>query len=111
MDISLKPVFLYKIPNNCHEILISSNILYSIQYVEKDSKVGTVVPLGSNKVLSDDGIVTESETTTTTEDQITDDDKEKDIKSSAGELVNAVGVISSAMASVQQVQNGDRDVS
>lgn len=39
IDIHLKPLFLYKIPPDCVDILISSNILYSIQYVDyyKDS--------------------------------------------------------------------------
>ncbi|XP_013097207.2 uncharacterized protein LOC106080378 [Stomoxys calcitrans] len=34
IDIHLKPLFLYKIPRECVDILISSNILYSIQYVD-----------------------------------------------------------------------------
>ncbi|XP_036324147.1 uncharacterized protein LOC118737630 isoform X2 [Rhagoletis pomonella] len=34
IDISLKPLFLYKIPKNCFDILISSNLLYTIQYVD-----------------------------------------------------------------------------
>ena len=34
IDIHLKPLFLYKIPPDCVDILISSNILYSIQYVD-----------------------------------------------------------------------------
>ncbi|XP_037821556.1 uncharacterized protein LOC119610431 isoform X1 [Lucilia sericata] len=47
IDIHLKPLFLYKIPPDCVDILISSNILYSIQYVDyyNDS------PAGSSNVL------------------------------------------------------------
>lgn len=33
IDINLKPLFFYKIPKQCYDILISSNLLYSIQYV------------------------------------------------------------------------------
>ncbi|XP_065372533.1 uncharacterized protein ca isoform X2 [Calliphora vicina] len=43
IDIHLKPLFLYKIPPDCVDILISSNILYSIQYVDyyNDSAAGS----------------------------------------------------------------------
>ncbi|XP_055923460.1 uncharacterized protein LOC129953936 isoform X2 [Eupeodes corollae] len=96
MDISLKPVFLYKIPTNCHEILISSNILYSIQYVEKESSVADDSP---SKDLSFEEIAE-------TKDNKDEQSNEDVGKSSSNDMVNAVGVISSAMASVP---NGDRD--
>lgn len=51
IDIHLKPLFLYKIPPDCVDILISSNILYSIQYVDcyNDSPVAS-----SDKVAKDE---------------------------------------------------------
>lgn len=50
IDIHLKPLFLYKIPRDCVDILISSNILYSIQYVDYYSDVGSpaIPSKGSN---------------------------------------------------------------
>ncbi|XP_055848616.1 uncharacterized protein LOC129913788 isoform X2 [Episyrphus balteatus] len=103
MDISLKPVFLYKIPTNCHEILISSNILYSIQYVEKE---GGNVPVSLNKTPSIEETGTTITMETNEEQKNNMDGGDDDNKSSNSDMVNAVGVISSAMASVQ---NGDRD--
>lgn len=33
MDISLMPLYIYKIPKNCSDILVSPNLMYSIQTV------------------------------------------------------------------------------
>ncbi|XP_073817461.1 RCC1 and BTB domain containing protein claret [Musca autumnalis] len=51
IDIHLKPLFLYKIPRDCVDILISSNILYTIQYVDfYGDASGTPVIGGGGKI-------------------------------------------------------------
>lgn len=36
MDISLIPLNIYKIPKDCVEVLVSSNLMYTIQLFPKD---------------------------------------------------------------------------
>ncbi|XP_050340209.1 uncharacterized protein LOC126766471 isoform X2 [Bactrocera neohumeralis] len=130
IDINLKPLFLYKIPKNCYDILISSNLLYTIQYVD--------INAGDNAKECAD--LTNAERNTEKENRDTDTEKEEVIDlcegndtlladiNSAGSFsadtsattsgpstsdslshcnaINAVGVISSAMATLRA---GDDD--
>ncbi|KAH8326627.1 hypothetical protein KR067_011033, partial [Drosophila pandora] len=116
IDISLKPLFVYKIPKHTQEILISSNILYGIHYVDlhcrSDSAISTAAssledPLVVNTDKENRDTDTEkieqpevsgqksdttSATTTTTSSL-----EQSEMPSNA---INAVSVISSAMASL-----------
>lgn len=38
MDISLIPLYIYKIPKNCSDILVTPNLMYSIQAVEESDE-------------------------------------------------------------------------
>lgn len=124
IDISLKPLFVYKIPKHTQEILISSNILYGIHYVDlhcrSDSAISTAAssledPLVVNTDKENRDTDTEkieqaevsgqksdttSATTTTTSSL-----EQSEMPSNA---INAVSVISSAMASLH---TSDEDVS
>ncbi|XP_039493587.1 uncharacterized protein LOC120453115 [Drosophila santomea] len=116
IDISLKPLFVYKIPKHTQEILISSNILYGIHYVDlhcrSDSASYTVASLLDDPLVAntekenrdadieklDQGelsaLKSESTSATTTNTSSLD---QSDMPSNA---INAVSVISSAMASL-----------
>lgn len=39
MDISLMPLYIYKIPKNCSDILVTPNLMYSIQNVDESDKL------------------------------------------------------------------------
>ncbi|KAH8294088.1 hypothetical protein KR054_008343 [Drosophila jambulina] len=119
IDISLKPLFVYKIPKHTQEILISSNILYGIHYVDlhcrSDSAISTAAsslaePLVANTDKENRDADTEkldqadaaevsgqkSDTTSATTTATSSLDQ-SDMPSNA---INAVSVISSAMASL-----------
>lgn len=124
IDISLKPLFVYKIPKHTQEILISSNILYGIHYVDlhcrSDSDHFTAAsllddPLVANtekenrdadieKVDQSDVSAQKSDSTSATTTATSSLDQ-SDMPSTA---INAVSVISSAMASLH---TSDEDVS
>lgn len=93
MDISLMPLFLYKIPKNCQNMLITSNLLYSHQFVDKLSTPENNV---TEEIAQE---ISEKDT------QIMESENEKD---SEKKLTNAVGVLSSAMAAMK---NGEEIVS
>ncbi|XP_044251668.1 uncharacterized protein ca [Drosophila takahashii] len=117
IDISLKPLFVYKIPKHTQEILISSNILYGIHYVDlhcrSDSAISTAAssledPLVGNtekenrdadieKLEQADVSAQKSDTTSATTTTATSSLDQSDMPSNA---INAVSVISSAMASL-----------
>ncbi|XP_030371281.1 uncharacterized protein LOC115621712 [Scaptodrosophila lebanonensis] len=124
IDIHLKPLFLYKIPKHCLDILISSNILYAIQYVElnsSDSAISSLEePLVNTEKESRDAdtekleqletdappvSASKSDTTsaTTTTTTTTSSMDQSELPTNA---INAVSVISSAMASLH---TGDND--
>ncbi|KAH8312815.1 hypothetical protein KR044_013053 [Drosophila immigrans] len=111
IDINLKPLFLYKIPKHCVDILISSNILYGVQYVD----------LHSNNSNNSVNSLLEEPVVVTTEKESLDADTEKlnntqksdetsaatttsassiDQSEMPSNAINAVSVISSAMASL-----------
>ncbi|XP_054728127.1 uncharacterized protein LOC129237413 isoform X1 [Anastrepha obliqua] len=69
IDISLKPLFLYKIPKNCFDILISSNLLYTIQYVDINGD--------NSKTASTQNIEKNTEKNTEKENRDTDVEKEE----------------------------------
>ncbi|XP_016937407.4 uncharacterized protein ca [Drosophila suzukii] len=116
IDISLKPLFVYKIPKHTQEILISSNILYGIHYVDlhcrSDSAISTAAssledPLVANtekenrdadieKLEQADVSAQKSDTTSATTTATSSLDQ-SEMPSNA---INAVSVISSAMASL-----------
>ncbi|XP_037707315.1 uncharacterized protein LOC119545661 isoform X1 [Drosophila subpulchrella] len=115
IDISLKPLFVYKIPKHTQEILISSNILYGIHYVDlhcrSDSAISTAAssledPLVANtekenrdadiEKLEQDVSAQKSDTTSATTTATSSLDQ-SEMPSNA---INAVSVISSAMASL-----------
>ncbi|XP_034663639.1 uncharacterized protein LOC117898391 [Drosophila subobscura] len=117
IDISLKPLFVYKIPKHTQEILISSNILYGINYVDlhsrSDSAISTAAssleePLVANTDKENRDADTEkleeqretsahkSDTTSATTTATSSIDQ-SEMPSNA---INAVSVISSAMASM-----------
>ncbi|XP_034127755.1 uncharacterized protein LOC117583519 isoform X2 [Drosophila guanche] len=117
IDISLKPLFVYKIPKHTQEILISSNILYGINYVDlhsrSDSAISTAAssleePLVANTDKENRDADTEkleeqretnahkSDTTSATTTATSSMDQ-SEMPSNA---INAVSVISSAMASM-----------
>ncbi|XP_026851118.1 uncharacterized protein LOC6588667 [Drosophila persimilis] len=119
IDISLKPLFVYKIPKHTQEILISSNILYGINYVNlhsrSDSAISTAAssleePLFANTDKENRDADTEkleqqgeretsahkSDTTSATTTATSSIDH-SEMPSNA---INAVSVISSAMASM-----------
>ncbi|XP_017020460.1 uncharacterized protein ca [Drosophila kikkawai] len=119
IDISLKPLFVYKIPKHTQEILISSNILYGIHYVDlhsrSDSAISTAAsslaePLVANTDKENRDADTEkldqaeapevsgqkSDTTSATTTATSSLDQ-SEMPSNA---INAVSVISSAMASL-----------
>lgn len=97
IDISLKPLFLNKIPKKCHEILISSNILYSIQYVEiNESSSLTKSEEETTSAVIEANSVSSSETTF---NELLPSNSIDTTPSNSSHLINAVGVISSAMAS------------
>lgn len=92
MDVSLIPVFLYKIPSHCQDILICSNVLYSTQMVDvNNEQTGEVSEVADKPPPVDckeaDGKCTDN----TNQEEVQDTSKR----------VNAVGVISSAMASIR----------
>ncbi|XP_062123118.1 uncharacterized protein LOC133836564 isoform X1 [Drosophila sulfurigaster albostrigata] len=118
IDINLKPLFLYKIPKHCVDILISSNILYGVQYVDlhnnNDSASSTAAcsleePVVANTEKEsldadtekleqiDQGTSTNKsdETSATTTSASSIDQSEMPTNA-----INAVSVISSAMASL-----------
>ncbi|KAH8388594.1 hypothetical protein KR093_010891 [Drosophila rubida] len=120
IDINLKPLFLYKIPKHCVDILISSNILYGVQYVDlqsnnNDSVSSTAVysleePVVANTEKESLDADTEKleqieqgnnntqksdETSATTTSASSIDQSEMPTNA-----INAVSVISSAMASL-----------
>ncbi|XP_017041633.1 uncharacterized protein LOC108088394 isoform X2 [Drosophila ficusphila] len=116
IDISLKPLFVYKIPKHTQEILISSNILYGIHYVDlhcrSDSAISTAAssledPVVANtdkenrdadveKLEQADVSAQKSDTTSATTTATSSLDQ-SEMPSNA---INAVSVISSAMASL-----------
>ncbi|KAH8294765.1 hypothetical protein KR018_002629, partial [Drosophila ironensis] len=116
IDISLKPLFVYKIPRHTQEILISSNILYGIHYVDlhcrSDSAISTAAssledPLVGNTEKENRDTDTEkldqaeasgqkSDTTSAT----TTATSSLDHSEMPSNAINAVSVISSAMASL-----------
>ncbi|KAH8383189.1 hypothetical protein KR009_007193 [Drosophila setifemur] len=117
IDISLKPLFVYKIPKHTQEILISSNILYGIHYVDlhcrSDSAISTAAssleePLVANTDKENRDADTEkleqaepvsgqkSDTTSAT----TTANSSLDQSEMPSNAINAVSVISSAMASL-----------
>uniref|UniRef100_A0A0A1XQW8 X-linked retinitis pigmentosa GTPase regulator homolog n=1 Tax=Zeugodacus cucurbitae TaxID=28588 RepID=A0A0A1XQW8_ZEUCU len=129
IDINLKPLFLYKIPKNCFDILISSNLLYTIQYVDlngdaakecadmaqierntekenrdTDTEKEEVIDLceGNDTLLADINSAGSfsADTSATTSGPSTTDSM------SHCNAINAVGVISSAMATLRA---GDDD--
>ncbi|XP_017076321.2 LOW QUALITY PROTEIN: uncharacterized protein LOC108111397 [Drosophila eugracilis] len=116
IDISLKPLFVYKIPKHTQEILISSNILYGIHYVDlhcrSDSAISTAAssledPLVANtdkenrdadiEKLEQAEISAQKSDTTSATTTATSSLDQSDMPSNA---INAVSVISSAMASL-----------
>ncbi|EDV94385.1 uncharacterized protein LOC6567740 [Drosophila grimshawi] len=119
IDINLKPLFLYKIPSHCVEILISSNILYGIQYVDlnsrSDSASSTAVssleePLVANTEKESLDADTEKLEQTEAGNTSHKSDETSATTTSASSIdqsemptnaINAVSVISSAMASLR----------
>ncbi|ALC46921.1 ca [Drosophila busckii] len=114
IDINLKPLFLYKIPKHCVDILISSNILYSIQYVNLNSGNDTASstatapssleePLLANtekESLDADSEKVEANTTNKSDDtSATTSASSMDHSDMPSNAINAVSIISSAMAS------------
>ncbi|KAI8044754.1 hypothetical protein M5D96_000926 [Drosophila gunungcola] len=116
IDISLKPLFVYKIPKHTQEILISSNILYGIHYVDlhsrSDSAISTAAssledPLVANtdkenrdadiEKLEQAEVSGQKSDTTSATTTATSSLDQSEMASSA---INAVSVISSAMASL-----------
>lgn len=84
MDISLIPLYLYKIPKDCTNILLTPNIMYATQKVRHGTAHGTV----DNKTAAQDGC-------DKTKDCAIDEYENKEVPSPIKEspLVNAIGVI------------------
>ncbi|KAL9893666.1 RCC1 and BTB domain containing protein claret isoform 1-T1 [Glossina fuscipes fuscipes] len=118
IDINLKPLFLYKIPHQCVDILISSNILYSIQYVDINSETKSRSNENTEKENRDTDIEKQEQYSKKQLESNSDhsDEAEESIaetssastysERSASSLspsnsINAVGIISSAMASLR----------
>lgn len=124
ININLKPLFLYKIPKHCVDILISSNILYGVQYVDLNSNSDGASLTAASSL--DEPLVTNTEK----ESRDTDTEKLEQVEpgnittsksddtsattTSASSLdqsemptnaINAVSVISSAMASLHTTDN------
>ncbi|XP_016989044.2 uncharacterized protein LOC108051441 [Drosophila rhopaloa] len=116
IDISLKPLFVYKIPKHTQEILISSNILYGIHYVDlhcrSDSAISTAAssledPMVANtdkenrdadiEKLEQAEVSAQKSDTTSATTTATSSLDQSEMPSNA---INAVSVISSAMASL-----------
>lgn len=126
IDINLKPLFLYKIPKHCVDILISSNILYGVQYVDLNSQNDAVSstaassleePLLANtekesldadteklEQVEPGNNTTKSDETSATTTSATSIDQ-SEMPSNA---INAVSVISSAMASLHTTDDDVR---
>ncbi|KAH8417883.1 hypothetical protein KR222_007776 [Zaprionus bogoriensis] len=118
ININLKPLFLYKIPKHCVDILISSNILYGVQYVDLNSNSDTVSlttgssleePLVANTEKESLDADTEKLEQTEPGNITTSKSDETSATTSASSIdqsemptnaINAVSVISSAMASL-----------
>uniref|UniRef100_A0A1A9WJQ0 Uncharacterized protein n=1 Tax=Glossina brevipalpis TaxID=37001 RepID=A0A1A9WJQ0_9MUSC len=122
IDINLKPLFLYKIPHQCVDILISSNILYSIQYVdindgettksknnentEKENRDTDVEKQEQYSKKQMEGIMEHSDETeenlidTSSTSTFSEHTSASDSLSPTNSI-NAVGIISSAMASLR----------
>lgn len=87
MDISLIPLYLYKIPKDCTNVLLTPNIMYATHKIRQGGGDG-----GSNI----DNKSTSAQDTTTTNKRLTDEEYEnKEVPSPIKEapLVNAIGVI------------------
>ncbi|XP_037955224.1 uncharacterized protein LOC119685097 isoform X2 [Teleopsis dalmanni] len=131
IDINLKPLFLYKIPKNCFDILISSNILYSIQYVDikgdellmaKDDnteKENRDTEIEKEEKYADEKLQHNNESSDICEKVAEESSSKESVDTSAttsvpstydcmspSNSINSVGVISSAMASLR---TGDED--
>ncbi|XP_017874153.1 PREDICTED: uncharacterized protein LOC108621381 [Drosophila arizonae] len=118
IDINLKPLFIYKIPQHCVDILISSNILYGIQYVDlhqrSESGASTAAssleePLMANTEKESLDADTEkleqtnkSDETSATSTSNASSIDQSDMPTNA---INAVSVISSAMASLHTAED------
>lgn len=112
IDINLKPLFLYKIPKHCVDILISSNILYGVQYVDLNSNNESVSSTAVSSLEEPLLANTEKESLdadTEKLEQTTKSDETSATTTSASSIdqsempsnaINAVSVISSAMASL-----------
>lgn len=50
MDVSLIPLYIFKIPANCNDILVTANLMYTVQCI-KDSHLEEEYPLHDNPPL------------------------------------------------------------
>lgn len=118
IDINLKPLFVYKIPQHCVDILISSNILYGIQYVDLHSRSESgdstsssslEVPLMANTEKESQDADTEKLEQTNKSDETsattTSNASSIDQSEMPTNAINAVSVISSAMASLHTTED------
>lgn len=124
ININLKPLFLYKIPKHCVDILISSNILYGVQYVDLNSNCDGASLTAASSL--DEPLVTNTEkesldadtekleqmepgniTTSKSDDTsaTTTSASSLDQSEMPTNAINAVSVISSAMASLHTTDN------
>ncbi|EDW83017.2 uncharacterized protein Dwil_GK22629 [Drosophila willistoni] len=124
IDINLKPLFVYKIPKHTQEILISSNILYGIHYVDLHNRSDSAISTAASSLEEAPEVNTEKENRDADTEKLelaVDKEKERvptvatksdttsattttssslDQSEMPSNAINAVSVISSAMASL-----------
>lgn len=121
IDISSVPLFIYKIPIKCVDILICSNIIYSIQYIDEESNTPPISTTSSSSSCNNIKEKEQKESENINKILVDGGQKKKDncckdsIPSTLNDCCcperkrkkcfNAVGVISSAMASLRQDDN------